>query len=156
MRQLLLCWYKAWFERKSVWNYFTGNAWRHASQYNCATLKIIFLREVTNNSHRSCNKPTGGGLRVLTSDRGITRKRITFTGYAWTFAKAISLVEPVAFVNKLWLACHRPCHKGTILKRFYPGSDLLVTKWHWNLELQHVLSCTCKLFVSLGKKQLNR
>ena len=56
-------------------------------------------------------------------------------------------MEPVAFVNELWLARHRPPHKGTILKRFI----LALTRW---LELQQVLSC--KLFVSFGSKNLNR
>ena len=62
-------------------------------------------------------------------------------------------MEPVAFMNELWLAHHCPPHKGTIMNRLYPGSDLLVTKWHWNLELQHDL-LLCKLFVSFNFKEL--
>ena len=36
--------------------------------------------------------------------------------------------------------------QNKIHKCFYSGSDSMVTKYHWNLELQHVLAC--KLSVS--------
>ena len=83
----------------------------------------------------SCNKPNGEGLSFFTFGRDITEEE---RFHCIRVNHQQNLLEAVAFVNELWLSHHRLPNKGTILKHFYPGSDLLVTKWHWNLELQQV------------------
>ena len=108
---------------------FTGNAWRYALHNTTVEyLRSSFCWRLL--TVQVVQQAYWGGLKLFHPWQGCSKDDEHFHCMS---------------VNELWLARHHPPHKGTILKHFYPGSASLVTKWPWNFELQHVLSC--KLFI---------